>query len=287
VLYLLRFIALLPLSVVHLLGAAGGWLTYWLSARYRRQLRANLTQAGLDTPAIRRQAIAAAGKQGLETAWLWLRPPADIAARVSDANPGELDRLIAEPTPLLLLTPHIGSFEAFAQYYTTRPGAAQRPVTALYRAPRKAILNSVMAMRGDHGVLLAPAEVRGVRMLARALKEGHTAGILPDQVPSRGEGVWAPFFNRAAYTMTLPARLAGMANVRVALLFCERMPRGRYRSHYVDLTGLFRGDAQRDAAALNRALEDLIRRCPGQYLWGYNRYKTPAGVAPPPGSPAA
>ena len=35
--------------------------------------------------------------------------------------------------------------------------------------------------------------------------------------------------------------------------------------------------------ALNRSLERLIRRNPGQYLWGYNRYKVPAGVLPPGG----
>ena len=36
-----------------------------------------------------------------------------------------------------------------------------------------------------------------------------------------------------------------------------------------------------DARRLNRCLEEVIRECPGQYLWGYNRYKTPAGAAKP------
>jgi len=42
-----------------------------------------------------------------------------------------------------------------------------------------------------------------------------------------------------------------------------------------------------DEATLNRAVETVVRRCPAQYLWGYNRYKVPAGVAaPPPAAPA-
>jgi KDO2-lipid IV(A) lauroyltransferase len=280
--YLLRFIALLPLRVVLGLGGALGWLTYWASPRYRRQMRANLAQAGFDEPGIRRQAIAEAGRQALETAWFWLRPATDVAARVRDASAGELDAMLTAPGPLLLLTPHIGSFEAFAQYYMTRPEAQRRSLTVLYRAPRKEVLRSIIDLRGAHGVLLAPADTRGVRMLVRALKRGHTAGILPDQVPSQGEGVWAPFFGRAAYTMILPAGLAVMTRARVVLVFCERTRQGQYRAHYVSLEGRFDGDSQRDAAALNRALEDLIRRAPGQYLWGYNRYKTPAGAAPPP-----
>ena len=40
--------------------------------------------------------------------------------------------------------------------------------------------------------------------------------------------------------------------------------------------------AAHDAALINRALEQLIRELPEQYLWGYNRYKVPAGAQPPP-----
>jgi KDO2-lipid IV(A) lauroyltransferase len=285
VFHLFRFLAWLPLPLVHLLGAAGGWLTYGLSPRYRRQLRGNLAQAGLDRPAIRRRAIAETGRQALETPWFWLRPLADVAARVCDAEPGALDRMLADPAPLLLLTPHIGSFEAFAQYYLTRPGAAARPMTVLYRAPRKAALRSVIALRGAHGLGLAPADLRGVRLLLRALKERRTAGILPDQVPAAGEGVWASFFGRPAYTMTLPARFAALPGVRAVLVLCERRRRARYQVRYVALDGLFTGDPAADAAALNGALEDLIRVRPEQYLWGYARYKQPAG-APPPGAAA-
>jgi KDO2-lipid IV(A) lauroyltransferase len=39
--------------------------------------------------------------------------------------------------------------------------------------------------------------------------------------------------------------------------------------------------ANLDEAVLNRAIEALVRRCPAQYLWGYNRYKVPAGVEKP------
>jgi KDO2-lipid IV(A) lauroyltransferase len=35
-------------------------------------------------------------------------------------------------------------------------------------------------------------------MLMRALRNGQTAGILPDQVPSQGEGAWVNFFGRRA-----------------------------------------------------------------------------------------
>jgi len=34
-------------------------------------------------------------------------------------------------------------------------------------------------------------------------------------------------------------------------------------------------------------METLIRRCPDQYLWSYNRYKTPRGATPAPGAEPA
>ncbi len=279
-LLLLKIVALLPLRVVHALGAAAGWFVYLLSGSYRRQLRANLALAQLDSRDVRRTAIAEAGRQALEAGWFWLRPAIAVAARVRDANAGELDALLAGPRPLLLLTPHFGGFEAFAQYYATRPLAAERPMTILYRVPRKAALRSVIEARGRANLLLAPADMRGVRMLARALKSRHTAGILPDQVPSQGEGVWAPFFGRPAYTMTLPARLAYAHSARVVLVFCERLPGSVYRAHYVPLAEPLSGEAQHDAALLNRALERLILLRPAQYLWGYARYKVPRGAPP-------
>jgi KDO2-lipid IV(A) lauroyltransferase len=33
---------------------------------------------------------------------------------------------------------------------------------------------------------------------------------------------------------------------------------------------------------MNRAIESVVRMIPAQYLWGYNRYKTPEGAGPPP-----
>jgi KDO2-lipid IV(A) lauroyltransferase len=33
---------------------------------------------------------------------------------------------------------------------------------------------------------------------------------------------------------------------------------------------------------VNAHVEKLVRIAPTQYLWGYNRYKQPAGAPPPP-----
>jgi KDO2-lipid IV(A) lauroyltransferase len=287
---LFRLVALLPLAVVHAVGGFLGRVVYWLSPTYRRRLAENLAAAGYTDRAVRAEAIASAGRQGLETPWIWKRPRSELIARTSVPDMAIADAALADGRPVMFLPPHLGCFEVTAQFYAAfRPEAKTRPMTVLYRVPRKSILRPIVESgRAADGLRLAPAEMRGVRMLMKAMKDREVVGILPDQVPSRGEGVWAPFFGRWAYTMTLPARLARQFDAIVLFVYGERLPRGAgYRIHLRRLNEPLTGDAAHDAAVMNRNLETLIRECPGQYLWGYNRYKVPAGAEPPPGAPPA
>jgi KDO2-lipid IV(A) lauroyltransferase len=175
---------------------------------------------------------------------------------------------------IIFLTPHLGCFEISSLY-----GAQRLPITVLYRQPRMRWLEPLMmAGRQRWRATLAPANLRGVRMLYRALQRGETIGLLPDQAPGVGEGVWAEFFGRPAYTMTLARRLQKATGAAVIMAFAERLSRGRgFRLHLTPLA-----PEQLEPTALNAAVEQMVRRCPAQYLWSYNRYKVPAG-APPPG----
>ena len=289
VVFFARMFAALPLRWVHALGAVAGWLAYSLSGRYRSRLRANLAQAGFFDDAIRRAAIAEAGKQALEAAWIWLRAPADVRALVPAEDFDRLKAYQRPGKPTIFLTPHLGCFEILSKGYALHAHADTRMFTALYREPHDTRLAPLMMVgRALPGLSLAPATLAGVRQLMRALKSGHVTGILPDQVPSQGDGVWAPFFGKPAYTMTLCARLALACDANVVFFAGERLPQGRgYRVRMMPLSEPLTGDAAQDAAALNRGIEALIRTFPAQYLWGYHRYKVPAGAPLPPSESGA
>jgi len=129
---------------------------------------------------------------------------------------------------------------------------------------------------------LAPADLSGVRSLIKALKKGQAVGMLPDQAPKVGEGVWLKFFGRYAYTMTLAARLTE-TGATTLLAWGERLPKGRgYRLHFRPPLQVLSGSTIERAAQINGEIEALVRECPAQYLWGYNRYKRPGGAEPPP-----
>ncbi|HYR26472.1 MAG TPA: lysophospholipid acyltransferase family protein [Aquabacterium sp.] len=276
-----------PLAVLHPLGSLLGWLAYLLSPSYRQRLVAHTRQAGLSRWQ-RWQAVSHAGKMVGELPRLWGRPrDLPLGEHVHWTHPEVVDAALAEGRGLLLLTPHLGCFEITAQAYAERFGA-HKPITALYRPARQPWLAEMMKdARNRPGMLTSPATLAGVRQMLRALKKGETVGLLPDQVPPEGMGVWAPFFGRDAYTMTMAAKLVAQTGCAVVLLRGERLnahQRWRQGADYVVHASrvppdteqlLAAGDAAQSAAAINRLMEDMIMQAPEQYLWGYNRYKGP------------
>ena len=278
---LARLASALPLSTLHALGALLGRIVYLAAPRYRHYVRANLRAAGYADGALLSRAIAEAGKGLLELPAVWLRPHATVAGWVVQVTGWDLvEAALTRRRGIVFLTPHLGCFEITAQYYAYR-APANAPLTVLYRPPKNKALEPLMlAGRDRPNLRVARADLRGVRILLRALRQGEAIGILPDQAPGVGEGEWAEFFGRPAYTMTLAGRLAEASGAQVILAYAERLPRGR--GYHLKLSVMPQALAgESPARTLNRALEGLIRQSPAQYLWGYNRYKVPAGAQPP------
>ena len=287
--YLVQFFSRWPLSWLHRVGVALGWLVYWASPEYRGRLRENTARAGVSVRA-RRQAVAEAGKMVMELPSLWLRPAGVTLGDKARWEGLELiEAALAEGKGLVLLTPHLGAFEVCAQACAEAFGA-RHPLTVLYRPSRQPWLRRwVEASRQRPGLLTAPAELSGVRQMIRALRAGHAVGLLPDQVPPDGLGVWAPFFGQPAYTMTLAARLIQQTGAPALLIWAERLSGGRgFHLRVRPLPDPVRpeDDAAQSATRINHAMETVIMQCPQQYLWGYNRYKSPrclpATMAPRP-----
>ena len=276
-----RLLALLPLDILHGFGALLGRLTYAASAQYAARTRENLRQGGVTAGTVEYRSvlsatIAEAGKGITELAWIWGRPYDEVVGKVRECI--GLEHIVAAQQRgkgIIFLTPHLGCFEISALY------AAQRvPITVLYRPPKLGWLEGVMRGGRERGqAKLAKADVSGVRLLYKALKRGEAIGLLPDQVPSRGEGEWANFFGRPAYTMTLAGRLAESSDATVLIAYSERLPHGE--GYVIHVEPLLLDFSVPVPQQVNAALERTIRACPAQYLWSYNRYKIPRGVNAP------
>lgn len=274
--FLFRFLSFFPLFILHALGSALGWLVYLASGGYRRRLQENITRAGFSVKL--KSAIKEAGKNLMELPFIWCANPARVLRTATIENWELVQNALDAKKGVIFLTPHLGCFEIVAQSI-----AAKTRLTVLYRPPRKSALKPLIeGARARDNLLLAPANLSGVRTMLKALKKGEAIGLLPDQVPQEGEGVWASFFGKPAYTMTLSAKLQTMTGAPIILTYAERLPHGRgYVVRFSAFDATLDGDATQQASAINSAMEQLIARSPAQYFWSYNRYKKPDGVAGP------
>lgn len=274
--FLFRLLSFLPLPILHAIGVGIGWTVYLASGSYRRRLQENIKLAGFGRHL--NKAVGESGKNMLELPFIWCAAPERVLRSIRIENWEVVEQAAAAGKGIIFLTPHLGCFEISAQV-----AAAQLPITVLYRPPRQEALKPLIeGARARHNLSLAPANLSGVRTLFKVLKRNGAIGLLPDQVPQNGEGVWADFFGKPAYTMTLPAKLLEMTGAAMILAFAERRPYGKgYILHLRQFSIPADLPLEEQVRAINAAMEELIALCPAQYFWSYNHYKIPAGVAAP------
>ncbi|OGU23421.1 MAG: lipid A biosynthesis lauroyl acyltransferase [Hydrogenophilales bacterium RIFOXYD1_FULL_62_11] len=288
--FLLKLLARLPLPVLHGIGVALGWLIYWAPGRHSARMRNNVFDSGVCVPGpgcerLLRQSISESGKAFAELLPMWLHRDKVVLKQVRGSSGWEhIDAAHAAGQGVILIAPHIGCFEIIGQYF-----GARHPFTIMYKPSPKPLLNELMLNgRQRSQTTLVPTDMSGVRALLAALRRREGIGILPDQVASSGDGVWAPFLGRPAYTPTLVASLQRKTGAAAFFVVAERLSWGRgYHLHAYPLSDTLPEDKTAAALRINQGVEAAVQRFPAQYQWRYNRHKHPGGVALPVESTAA
>ncbi len=282
--------ARLPWRWQRALGDALASLWRRLDARESRVSRRNLELAypALDAAArarLHRAVLRTTARQALETLVLWTRPHAANLAMLRETHgTGLFDAAIAAGRGVIVAAPHYGNWELLNQWLASRT-----PLAILYKPPESRIGEAFLRrVRADDAnaarVEQVPAEGSAVRRLLRVLQGGGVVGILPDQQPKGGDGVFAPFFGVDALTMTLLPRLAARTGAAVLFAYCERIEApGAAPAFALHIEaapgGIAADDPAEGARALNAGVERIARRDPAQYQWTYKRYSRR-----PPGS---
>ncbi|HHS88810.1 MAG TPA: lipid A biosynthesis acyltransferase [Rhodobacteraceae bacterium] len=280
--FLLRLFARMPLRCNLWLGRRAGALLWWLDGRERRVALANLAFCFPDRSAkwrrdTARAALVSMSEALFEAPRVWRMSRHELLTRLD--NPQVLDDILREyhdSKGLVIASPHLGSWEFAGSVIATGI-----QMTNMFRPPKSpAVGRYIRQARERGGCLLVPTDASGVRMLSKTLAKGGCVGILPDQEPDAGNGIYAPFFGRQAYTMFLLPRLVRKRRTPVLFVFAERLPGGRYRLHHRHADdALYSDDAATACAAMNAVVEALVRGRIDQYNWNYKRF-----LAQPDGS---
>lgn len=269
--------ARLPWPVLRAFAHVLAWGWVHGNARESRVVRRNLELAYPELDAgqrarMHRQVLQSTALQAVETLRLWSRPAADNLHRHLRERHGEAlyDAALASGRGVIVAAPHFGNWELLNQWLASRG-----QIAIVYKPPENPAGDAFLQIvRGGANVRQVRAEGTAVRQLFKVLKDGGATGILPDQQPKAGDGVFVPFFGVQALTMTLVNRLAERTGAIVLYGWCERTgPDLQFALHVEPAEAAVADpDPVVSAAALNAGIERIARRDPAQYQWTYKRY---------------
>ncbi len=273
----------LPLPVLHGMGHCLGSIAWFIPNRLKRIALRHLELCLPELPEADRRRIARRsllhfGKALMEAPAIWFGDRARLQGWIDDQQARHKLQQAIGDGPAIVMCPHIGSWELAGMFC-----AAMGPITLLYKPQRDPLDQLVQKGRSRLGATLVPTNGGGVRAMLRALRDGHMVGILPDQDPPRGAGVFAPLFGIPAHTSELVSKLAARTGVPVCFCYAERLPRGAgFRFHVVKLPTEAVSDPVAGVEALNRGIESVLTHLPEQYWWSYKRFRRlPAGIRSP------
>lgn len=268
----------LSLANAHRVGTLLSWLVILVPNRNSRLTRINIQLCfpelnNQQQRQLARQSLIETGKTITETPAMWLWPGNKTLGLIQKIQGEEiLQQSYESKQGVILAFPHLGNWELVSLYCSSK-----YPMTTLYKPPQLVQLDDMVRHGRERlGARLFPTDNKGVRALLAALKKGQLVGVLPDQEPGKGNGVFAPFFNHQAYSATLISRLVDKTGAQVVFAYARRLPGGKgYELVFMAADNeAIQGELFESVSAINRGVEDCIRQCPEQYQWSYHRFRT-------------
>lgn len=258
------------------LARIAGPLVHRFSRREREVTEINLAEVyPRQNPAERRrlarESLTHSTATMFELGFAWMAAPERVEASILEIHGRELlDEARAEGRGVIVLAPHFGNWEVLNFWLSSH-----FPFTAMYEPPKIAELDPVIRRgRERMGASLVPTNPRGVAALLKALKRSEAIGILPDQEPSWGSGVFAPFYHRLAYTATLLPKLVARTDARVVTGVARRIPGRGFAIHFLAADArVYAADETESATGVNACVQSAIALDPAQYQWEYKRYR--------------
>lgn len=186
----------------------------------------------------------------------------------------KVKRIHDEAGGAIFVTPHIGNWEILPHVCT----AVGIPLVVVARPPDNPYLRRLLFEdRTATGQVVIPKK-NALFLLRKALRDGKSLGLLPDQ--STKHGVAVDFFGRKALTTPIPAILSITYNKPIVVVAACRTGEGLKFEGFVSepiWPGSYESEKReitRLTGEMNHAMEEIIRKYPEQYLWIHNRWKT-------------
>jgi KDO2-lipid IV(A) lauroyltransferase len=287
---ILHALSLIPDFILYWIGMLGGLIGYWLDRRHVKIGMKNLSIAFPDRSEEARRSILRAsyinlGKGAAEYVRLAGFFHTRLRDRVTYDRYHYWKEVMAQHPGkgVVVLSAHFGNFELLACAHAMHG----HQISLVHHTQRFLAGDALMTFARERCGVEILRKHSAARAVLKALRTGELVGVPFDQNAKRSEAVWVPFFGELAATTSGLARVVAMSGAPVVPAFIVREPDGRH--HRIEIqdeipiqrTGDAEADLVENTARFTRAIENMVRRHPEQFLWTHRRYRTrPRGMAP-------
>jgi len=189
---------------------------------------------------------------------------------VSIEGEENLNSISKKDKPVIFISGHFANFELMSMEITKK----NINLATIYRPLNNFFLNPFMEFLRKKYVCKNQIKkgVNGVRDAIKYVKKKHSIALMIDQRVSEGEKI--NFFDKPAFTTTLPAQIALKYDLEIIPVFIERTIDNEFKIQFhSEIKAKNFDDKLELTKKLNLILEEMINKNPNQWIWTHNRWK--------------
>ena len=192
------------------------------------------------------------------------------AASIEIEGQDILDKIKKFNKQVVFISGHFANFELMA-LHLEKSGI---PLSTIYRPLNNIFLNKIMERIRNKYICEKQIKkgIGGMKKLIKLKKDNYSTALMIDQRVS--EGIKSNFFNKEAFTTTIPAQLAKKFKIPVVPICIERIDNINFKIIIKEPISFTEEDSiKKITDELNIILEKMILQKPGQWIWSHNRWK--------------
>ena len=185
-------------------------------------------------------------------------------------NQNEIEKIKNLSEPVIFVSGHFNNFELMAMHLE-KSGIN---LAALYRPLNNPFLNPIIEKIRKKNICKKQVKkgISGTKELLKYFKNGISIALMIDQRVS--EGIKCNFFDKQAFTTTIPAQFAKKYNAKIVPIYIERTKSNNFKIKIYESLKFSQNETlEKITLKLNKTLENMIRKNPSQWIWTHNRWK--------------
>ena len=191
-------------------------------------------------------------------------------SEVSLYNVESLFETLKNKKPVIFVSGHFANFELMSMEITKK----HISLATIYRPLNNIFLNPFMEYLRRKYICENQIKkgLNGVREAIEFIKKNYCIALMIDQRVSEGEKI--SFFKKSALTSTLPAQLSIKYDIDIVPVYIERTEDNKFKIEFLEKINPKDFINKKDLTEkLNKVLEEMISRNPGQWIWTHDRWK--------------